>query len=280
MNILITGAGGFIGTHLYNYLKKTNDITRIFSSTQPAGGQNTYSVDLMKRTMIESLIQDLSSTRFDAVIHLASKMASPDSIENMSILKMNINIIENMVFLITKLRPEVVIHFSSMAVYPNVSGLFSEDNLPMPQKNPDCIYGLSKFASEVLLDSLLRNETMRIAHLRVAQVYGEGMRQDRIIPVMRKELEEKNTITVYGNGERKSCFIEIKKLVETVDYFLKNKVDGVYNVGHENISYYDLAKIVLNQYGNEESTIVKLPQGNKEKFNLDSSKLQEIMNTK
>ena len=280
MNILITGAGGFIGTHLYNHLEKTHDVTRIFSSIQPAGKQNLFSVDLTKKNRVETLIQDLSSIRFDAIIHLASKMASLDSIEKMSILNKNIDMIENMVLLIKRLKPQLVIHFSSMAVYPNISGIFSEDSLPMPQKNRDCIYGLSKFASEVILDFSLRNEKMRIAHLRVAQVYGDGMRQDRIIPVMRKELEEKNTITVYGNGERKSCFIEIKKLVETVDYFLKNKVDGVYNVGHENISYYDLAKIVLNQYGNEESTIVKLPHGNKEKFNLDSSKLQEIMNTK
>ena len=278
MNVLITGAGGFIGNHLYNHLKKTHNVTRIFSSTQPAGEQNTFSIDLTKRTGVETLIQDLSSTRFDAIIHLASKMASPDSIEKMSILKKNIDMIENMVLLIKRLKPQLVIHFSSMAVYPNISGLFSEDSLPMPQKNPDCIYGLSKFVSEVILDFSLRNEKMRIAHLRVAHVYGDGMRQDRIIPVMRKELEEKNIITVYGNGERQSCFIEIGKLVETVDYFLKNKVDGVYNVGNENISYFRLAEKVIAQFGNNKSNIIQKSRGSKEKFKLDSSKLLETIN--
>ena len=119
---------------------------------------------------------------------------------------------------------------------------------------------------------------MRIAHLRVAQVYGDGMREDRIIPVMRKELEEKNIITVYGNGERQSCFIEIKKLVETVKYFLKNNVEGVYNVGDENISYFSLAKKVIAQFGNNKSKIIQKSLGSKEKFNLDSSKLLETMN--
>ena len=148
----------------------------------------------------------------------------------------------------------------------------------MPQNNPDCIYGLSKFASEVLLDYFLRNEDICIVHLRVAQVYGEGMRQDRIIPVMRKELEEKNTITVYGNGERQSCFIEIGKLLETVDYFIQNKLDGVFNVGDENNSYVDLAEIMIEQFGDEDSTILMNPQGNKEKFNLDTSKLLKTIN--
>jgi nucleoside-diphosphate-sugar epimerase len=278
MNILITGAGGFIGTHLYNHLEKTHDVTRIFSSIQPAGKQKTFSVDLTKKNRVETLIQDLSSTRFDAIIHLASKMASLDSIEKMSILNKNIDMIENMVLLIKRLKPQLVIHFSSMAVYPNISGIFSEDSLPMPQKNRDCTYGLSKFASEVILDFSLRNEKMRIAHLRVAQVYGDGMRQDRIIPVMRKELEEKNIITVYGNGERQSCFIEIEKLVETVDYFLKNNVEGVYNVGDENISYFSLAEKVIAQFGNNKSNIIQKSRGSKEKFNLDFSKLLETMN--
>ena len=128
------------------------------------------------------------------------------------------------------------------------------------------------------MNSFLRNENIHIVHLRVAQVYGEGMREDRIIPVMRKELEERNTITVFGNGERESCFIEINKLVEVIEFFLTHEVSGVYNVGDQNLAYYDLAEIVVNQYGNEESTIVKQPQGSKEKFNLDSSKLQEKMN--
>ncbi len=278
MNILITGAGGFIGTHLYNHLEKKHDITRIFSSNQSSGEKNGYSVDLTKRTEVENLTQDLSTTRFDAVIHLASKMASPESIENISILKENVDMIDNMVLMLKRLKPEVVIHFSSMAVYPNTSGLFSEDSLPMPQKNPDCLYGFSKLASEVILDFLLRKEYIRIVHLRVAQVYGEGMRQDRIIPVMRKELKEKNTITVYGNGERQSCFIEVGKLLETVDYFIQNKLDGVFNVGDENKSYVNLAKIMIEQFGDEDSTILMNPQGNKEKFNLDTSKLLKIIN--
>ena len=278
MNILITGAGGFIGTHLYNHLKKKHDITRIFSSNQSVGGKNNYFVDLTRRTEVENLTQDLSTTKFDAVIHLASKMASPEDIENMSILKENIDMIDNMVLMLKKIKPKVVIHFSSMAVYPNTSGLFSEHSLPLPQKNLDCFYGFSKLASEVILDFLLRKEYIRIVHLRVAQVYGEGMRQDRIIPVMRKELKEKNTITVYGNGERQSCFIEVGKLLETVDYFIQNKLDGVFNVGDENKSYVNLAKIMIEQFGDEDSTILMNPQGNKEKFNLDTSKLLKIIN--
>jgi dTDP-4-dehydrorhamnose reductase len=55
-------------------------------------------------------------------------------------------------------------------------------------------------------------------------------------------------------------------------------VSGIYNVGDQNLSYFDLAKKVLEQYGNKNSTIFKVSQGSREKFNLDTSKLRGILN--
>ena len=163
-----------------------------------------------------------------------------------------------------------------MAVYPNISGTFSEDSLPTPQKNPDCIYGLSKYCSEVIIDFLLRNENICIIHLRISQVHGKGMRSDRIIPVMLKELKDNDTITVYGNGERTSNFINVDKLVKEVEFFLQEDIFGIYNVGDRNISFLELAQELIDKYGDENSTINKEPQGNKEKFILDISKLSSV----
>lgn len=278
MNILVTGAGGFIGIHLSDFLSKDYKVYKSYFSSNPALDNSSFAVDLTDGKAVGNLINILSSQKIDVIIHLASKMASPDKIEDLEILKENVEITKNVVSLAKTVKPEILINFSSMAVYPKVSGMFSEDSLLNPQNNSDCIYGLSKYCSEVIFDFLLRNENVRIIHLRVAQVVGNGVREDRIIPVMQKELEEKNTITVFGNGERESCFIEISKLVGIVEHLLKHKIVGVYNVGDENISYYDLAKTVLKQYGNGESTIVKQPHGSREKFNLDLSKLWETMN--
>ena len=280
MNILITGAGGFIGKHLSNLLVKEYKLFKIYSSSNSGSNNNSYTVDLTDGKAVKDLTNILIKNKINIIIHLASKMASHDKINDLDILRKNIAIVENMALLAKMVEPEILINFSSMAVYPNVSGLFSEDSLLNPQKNPDCIYGLSKYCSEVIFDFLLRGKNIRIAHLRVAQVYGDGMRKDRIIPVMRKELKKHNTITVFGNGERESNFIEIKKLAEIVEFFIKNEVSGIYNIGGNNLSYYDLAKTTIEQYGNKESRILKQPHGNKEKFNLDLSKFLEIMNEK
>ena len=279
MNILVTGSGGFIGSNLCDSLGEKHKLRRIYSSSKSTSDEDSFSVDLTDGKTVKQLIKLLSKQKIDVIIHLASKMASPDKTDDLEILRDNISITEHVVSLAKKIQPKIFINFSSMAIYPNVSGLFSEDSLPVPQKNADCIYGLSKYCSEVIIDFSLRNEEIRIIHLRLAQVHGNGMREDRIIPVMRNELEESNAITVYGNGERESNFIEINKLTKCVENFLHKEISGIYNIGDQNLSYYELAKIMVEQYGNERSTIVKQPNGNKEKFNLDTSKYQELINT-
>tara|TARA_Y100000590_G_scaffold180640_1_gene205883 strand:+ start:29549 stop:30394 length:846 start_codon:yes stop_codon:yes gene_type:complete len=278
MNILLTGAGGFIGSHLHKKLNSEHKVFQVFHSSDYIERKNSFSVNLTNVSAVNKLIKDLSKQqKIDAIIHLASAMASSDKINDVRLLNENILIIENVINIAKSVKPKIFINFSSMAVYPNISGNFSEDSLPKPQKNPDCIYGLSKYCSEVMIDFLLRNENISIVHLRISQVHGKNMRTDRIIPVMLKELKDTNTITVYGDGERTSNFINVDKLVKKVEFFIQEDIIyGTYNVGDRNISFLELAQGLIDKYGDENSTINKEPQGNKEKFILDISKLKSV----
>jgi len=277
MNILLTGAGGFIGSHLHKELNLKHKVFQVFHPSDYIEGQNSFSVNLTNVSAVNKLIIDLSKqAKIDVIIHLASGIASPEKVDDVELLKESIVITENIVSITKSVKPRVFINFSSMAVYPNISGTFSEDSLPTPQKNPDCIYGLSKYCSEVMIDFLLRNENISIIHLRISQVHGKGMRTDRIIPVMLKELKDTNTITVYGDGERTSNFINVDKLVKEVEFFLQEDISGIYNVGDRNILYLELAQELIDQYGDQDSIINKEPQGNKEKFILDISKLSSV----
>lgn len=277
MNILITGAGGFIGSHLFKFLANEHDVYGVFSDRKSVQKTNTFSLDLTDGLLVKETFTEFSKQcQIDVILHLASGMASADQTEEVELLKNNVTITENVISIAKILNPSIFVNFSSMAVYPNISGVFSEDSLPGPQKNSDCLYGLSKYCAEIMLDFLLQNESMRILHLRIGQVCGKGMREDRIIPVMLKELRENNKITVYGDGERTSNFIEISKLTKELQYFLENDVTGVYNIGDQNISYVELAQTLIEQHGDSDSIINRKPQGNKEKFMLDLSKLNSI----
>lgn len=279
MNILITGANGFIGKHLCDFLKNSHNVFRVVRKNEN-NLENTFEADLTDEKSIEELVKNLQNKKIDIVIHLASKLASINQTEDeqVQVLLDNIAITKNMVTLIKEIKPNKLIDFSSMAVYPNIDGDFNEESQIKPSENTDCMYGLAKFCSENIFDYMLKNQDIKISHLRVSQVYGENMYQDRIMPIMVQELQEKNTITVFGNGERQSDFICVDKLINFVNYFIENDIHGIYNVGDESLSYLNLAEKIISEYGDEKSLIKKIPQGIKPKFQLDKSKLVKTIN--
>jgi nucleoside-diphosphate-sugar epimerase len=211
---------------------------------------------------------------------LASRLASGKSAYDTSILFDNIRMAESVVEIAKVLQPGKVIHFSSMSVYPDRTGKYNESSLVIPSFNNDCLYGLSKFCCENILDFYLRGRKISVIHLRIAQVYGEGMRQDRVMPAMLKELREKNIITVFGNGKRMTNFIHVKKLLPVVDRLIKNNYQHVLNVGDEQLSFLVLARRLIREYGNKNSRIIKKSKGSKEKFYLDTAKLDKLLSVK
>lgn len=278
MNILITGSGGFVGSHLSSSIGEKHKVFKIISSKGFPHHKNEISVDLRdKEEVISRFIVFKESYKIDTIIHLASCLASIQNINNLSILHNNLKITETIVHLCKLLKPKKLINFSSIAVYPNSDGVYSESSNVKPSENTDCLYGLSKFCGENILSFMLRNEDVIISHLRLAQVYGEGMRSDRIISVMKQELAENNSITVFGDGERVSNFIHINRLVEIVGLVIEKPLNGIYNVGDEKMSYFELAQRVIEEYGNEKSIIIKKKQGSRSKFIFDTSKLQRAI---
>jgi nucleoside-diphosphate-sugar epimerase len=280
MNILITGAGGFIGSHLYNCLKNEHEVYRVFSHKYKSTSQKTFCIDLTNTMEVEELIEHLSKEKkIDVVLHLASKLVSINHSNDVSILFDNIRITNSIVDLIIKIKPKKLINFSTIGVYPNISGTFNEESRISTAENYECIYGLSKICSENLFSYQIKENT-QVVHLRLSQVYGDGMRKDRIISIMKDELFNTNCINVHGNGERVSNFISIEKLLSIINVFLLRKVNGVYNIGDENKTYLDLAIELIKKYGNNSSKIEKIEKGSRSKFYLDISKLNNFLQMK
>ncbi len=278
MNILITGADGFIGSNLVRYLnKKHNIFNLVLKRVKNKNIKNQLVIDLTGHDRVKDFFKKFrKEQKVDVIIHLAARLTSADSVDDTEMLYSNLRIAEGLVTIEKLLRPKKIINFSSIAVYPNKNGIYNEFSEIKPSVNPDCIYGLSKFCSENILDYLLRKEKIAVIHLRISNVYGREMREDRVIPMMIKELKENNIITVFGEGKRISNFIEVGKLSEAVGLFLKRNVNGVFNLGAENLSYLDLAKRIIRQYGNNKSKIIKLKKGSQVKFYLDTSKIEKL----
>lgn len=273
MTILITGSNGFIGKYLVKSLQENNNIIELYNGKKYLNDNNSkITCNLLDKDHINCFLAE--SFQIDFIIHTASKLASTTNLKDMSLLHDNIIIYEHVALVIEKYKPKKVINFSSIAVYPNEDGEYFENSEIRPSANNDCLYGLSKFCGENILDFL--HKTTPIIHLRIAQVYGENMREDRIFKMMRNELQETNMITVFGNGRRVSNFINIEILINKISFFLENDIVGIFNIGEINLSYQDLASQIIIQYGNQTSQIKLVESGISTKFILNIDKLKKM----
>ena len=281
MNILITGSHGFVGKSLTNHLGKNYSVFGLGRSKKnKINAKNEFEVNLLDKADIEDFLKQVKKNGlrdWQTIIHCAGVPASQNPIKDGIVLKNNNHINEHVADLARELSPSVFINLSSMSVYPYEDGNFSEESKCEPFKNSDFYYGLSKLNGEMILSNALAETTSRLVNLRVAQVYGEGMRADRIIPVMLNELKKENKITVFGEGERKTNFIEIRDLCKVIEYFLTSSNEGTYNVGKENISLLELATRLRKSKGNKDSSVNLVKEGKREKFILDTSKLRKLI---
>lgn len=280
MNILVTGASGFIGNKICCFLENEGHTIYRLARTCRDTSKGIIEVDLTNNNEVLKFCEQFGKQNsIDLVIHLASLMVNhlQDELEQFKVLTNNLEISRNVVCIIRRLKINKIINFSSIAVYPNVDGVFNENSKIMMSSNSECMYGLSKFCSENIFEYMLKNEEVIVTNLRVAQVYGEGMREDRIISIMMSELKEKNTITVFGQGERVSNFIHIDKLLKVIRYFIIKDIAGVFNIGDESLSYLNLAKKIIDEYGNKSSEITMREDGSRAKFILDTTKMERVM---
>jgi len=277
MNILIIGASGFIGKHLCQHFGKLHNVYGLSRGNKTIDGCKTViSCDLLNNAEENfDELQNSINCKIAIILNLASLLVGTDNSKNQEILFDNLRITLSIVELTKLLDVQKIINFSTMAVYPNLDGKYSETSIIWTASNTECIYGLSKFCAENLLSFYLSDRN--IVHLRLAQVYGDGMRDDRIMPMMLKELMVKNQITVYGNGKRISNFIHIQKLLKIIDFFVNHNKVGIFNVGDESLSYESVAKRTIEQYGDKDSKIIYLNKGSKSKFVLDTEKLNNLL---
>lgn len=274
--ILITGANGFIGSHLQAAL--SSDYEVILTSRTQNDAKTEY-LNLLDETSVEKCILKFAGYGIDAVIHTAGRLVDGTMTEDeqMQVFYDNLSITNHLVKLIRGLNIGILLNCSSIAVYPNRDGEFAEDSEIRTSCNAECMYGLSKFCAENIFDLYLKGHS-RVINLRLAQVYGPGMREDRIIPIMKDSVRKKDIIEVYGNGERGSNFVHVDRVCRVVGKLLQmDNVEGIYNLGGENLSYLQLARKIVGKYGQDSTRIVFIDKGSKAKFRLDTKKMDALL---
>lgn len=277
MKILITGINGFIGKSVGSFLAEQHAVFGI-SRAQHESVATIIPLDLCNTNAVDSFIaSDDSGNEMDVVLHLASKMASTESVEDISIIEHNLQITRNTLSLAKHFKAKHFINFSSTSVYPNIDGVFDENSVINPAPNSDCLYGLSKYNSEVLIDFFLRNTEVKITHLRCGMVFSDTMEVSRIYPMIKSDLQAKGEVDLFGNGERTINYLFIEELLTYLQTVIEKQIDGVYNVIKYSETLLELTHRICEKENIQNPTINLVAKGNAYKFVVDSSKLKNKM---
>lgn len=188
--ILITGAGGLVGTHLLPLLEKEFEVITISHSGK---GKNGLRIDFSKEWDISELPENI-----DTIIHLAqsrsfrefpAKAADVFYCNTVSTLKL--------IDFAQKSGVKKFIYASSGGVYGAGDKIFKEDDMPA---NADKLgfYLTSKYSSELILNNY--TDLLDIIQLRLFFVYGQGQEPDMLIPRLAGFVRSGKPITLQGSG--------------------------------------------------------------------------------
>jgi UDP-glucuronate 4-epimerase len=228
-NLLITGAAGFIGSHLVDRLLAT-DVERItvvddFNDFyNPAikrdnirehlkdSRYSIHEVDIRDRGALERIF---CSGKFDCVVHLAARAGvRPSLSEPQLYTETNINGTVNLLELARQHNIKQFVFGSSSSVYGiNAKVPFSEDD---PIRQPISPYAATKGAGELLCHTYSHLYGLRCVCLRFFTVYGPRQRPDLAIHKFAKLISQHKPIPVFGDGTTRRDYTYVDDIIDGV----------------------------------------------------------------
>ena len=244
MKVLVTGAAGFIGSHLCDKLLEDGctvvglDNFDEFYSPRIKRANIAGCQQIERFCLVEGDIRDaecvtslVGEEDIDIIVHLAAKAGVRPSIED-PISYQDVNINGTMVLLETAKKYSVkkFIFASSSSVYGNNNKVpFSEtDKVDFPISP----YGATKKAGEVICHSYHHLYDMDIMCLRFFTGYGPRQRPDLAIHKFARLIEAGEPIPVFGDGSMRRDFTYIDDIIHGVTAAMDN-CSGyeIYNLG-------------------------------------------------
>jgi dTDP-glucose 4,6-dehydratase len=256
--VLVTGAGGFIGSHLVETLVKKGASVRAFVRYNSRGDQGLLSMlapDIYAQLeIIPGDLRDLpavtsASKNMEIVLHLGALIAIPYSyVHPAEVVESNIIGTLNVLLAGRENNVARIVHTSTSEVYGTALRVPIDETHPLQGQSP---YSASKIGADKIAESFYRSFNLPVVTLRPFNTYGPRQSTRAVIPTIITQVLTRDTIHL-GNLDARRDFTFVS---DTVNGFLcaasaENCVGGTYNlgVGHE-ITIGELAREIISQVG-------------------------------
>ncbi len=286
MRILVSGAGGFLGSHLCDKLLSNGH--EVLAVDNFFTGARTNVAHLLGNPNFELLRHDVTFPLFvevDAIYNLASP-ASPIHYQKDPVQTIKTNILGavNMLGMAKRLRVPIF-QASTSEVYgdPEVHPQAEEYWGNVNPIGPRACYDEGKRAAETLFFDYNRQHGVNIRVARIFNTYGPRMAtgDGRVVSNFIVQALRGEDITIYGDGSQSRSFCYVSDLIEGFVRMMDqtDSLVGPINLGNPNeFTMLELAEQVIRLTGSKSKLRFEpLPQDDPKQRQPDISKAKSIL---
>ncbi len=247
--ILVTGAGGFVGSYLAEDLQCHGyGVTGLVRGNFiPA--KKTYpvvSADLAEAVDVE--------WNGDIIVHAAGRVPSA-GVSAGEYKRDNIDAMERLLKIAARKKVSLIIYLSTMDIYgrKNTEKILDENTEKILDENTE--YGISKYYAERLLQE---NGRVNYVILRVPGVFGRGMSNTWLARAI-NNMAQDNAVEVYSAGFANNNFIAIEDLAKFIRTIISRSIyNDVFVLGNEEkIRIIDMMNILKAEMRSKSEIVVR-----------------------
>ena len=234
MNIALTGANGFIGSHLTKFISNLKNVNLILIVRNKSNSSN------YNQLTYQDFFKAREAIQIDLFIHLAAPNA--DYGKDRLIEKGIIDLTENILKVLSKYHCSKFIFFSSGKVYgePGLENvIFNESS----ELNPVTDYARSKLIAEESIEKFLYKKEINYLIYRLPFVYGIGMKSN--IGLLLKCLERSIPMFILTNENNfKKSFLSVRN----IEQMILNNISEQRSINNQIINISDSEPISLTKF--------------------------------
>ncbi len=284
--ILITGAAGFLGSHLCD--RAIKDGYHVLAMDNLITGDLKNIEHLFKLEQFEFYHHDVTKFihipgKLDYILHFASPASPIDYLKiPIQTLKVGAHGTHNCLGL-AKAKDARILVASTSEVYgdPLVHPQTEEYWGNVNPVGPRGVYDEAKRFMESITMAYNRFHGVETRIIRIFNTYGPRMRLNdgRALPAFIGQALRGEDLTVFGDGSQTRSFCYVADLVEGIFRLLKSDYDMPVNIGNPSeISLKDFAEEIIKLTGTTQKIIYKpLPEDDPKQRKPDITKAKELL---